>query len=66
MAKNGDEQVFSRVFSGMTTCLGHWCGHKEFWSPDKTKYRYCKKCAAKKEQAARGLPGIKICSAQFG
>lgn len=39
-------------------CLG-WCNEK-FESEDKFRNRFCKQCAAKKEQIERSSSGIRI------
>ncbi len=36
--------------AGETNCLG-WCG-KKFWSPDKTRIRFCAKCRGKRNTAS--------------
>jgi len=41
----------------LVKCLG-WCG-KEFLSPDKTRIRFCKACASKKDQVERNLTKIR-------
>jgi Zn finger protein HypA/HybF involved in hydrogenase expression len=40
-------------------CLGHWCGHKEFFSTSAAN-RFCPKCEAKKNQIAQSSSGIRI------
>ena len=51
--------------AGDTTCLGKWCGYKLFYSMDKTKYRFCKKCLAKKDAVQRASSGTKVCQARI-
>jgi len=41
----------------LVKCLG-WCG-KMFMSPDKTRIRFCKACASKKDQAERSLTRVR-------
>lgn len=41
----------------LVKCLG-WCG-KEFLSPDKTRIRFCKACASKKDQVERNATKIR-------
>lgn len=44
------------LFAGECDCLG-WC-NKRFFSPDKRRYRYCKKCQSKKDAEARKMSNI--------
>jgi len=45
--------------AGYRRCLGHWCGHKEFFSTGAGN-RFCAKCETKKNQIAMSSSGIRI------
>jgi hypothetical protein len=51
------ETATKKEQQGYVNCLG-WCG-KKFLSPDRARIRFCKRCAAKKEQAERNLSKIR-------
>lgn len=44
--------------AGETNCLG-WCGMK-FWSPDKTRIRFCSKCRNKRNSNSETLSRMEL------
>lgn len=44
--------------AGDTNCLG-WCG-KKFWSPDKTRIKFCAKCRQKRNDISESLSRIEM------
>lgn len=55
--KLAETAIADKSDAGMVKCLG-WCG-KEFYSSDKKRLRFCKRCTTKKENAERSMSNIR-------